>query len=103
MSLAAEATGASKRIKSSLGKIFAFIAKSPTCSLNHTFQFLFGSDSIACIRGRRIFVAMRCRGQIRQNELRRGLNVLASGESREGVQRFAFGTGRHGNFGKSDR
>lgn len=38
--------------------------------------------------------------QARQNELRHGLDVLASGESREGAQRFASGTGRHGNFGK---
>lgn len=41
--------------------------------------------------------------QARQNELRRGLDVLASGESREGAQRFASGTGRHGNFGKPDQ
>jgi enoyl-CoA hydratase len=38
--------------------------------------------------------------QARQNELRRGLDVLASGESREGAQRFASGAGRHGKFGK---
>ncbi|HKD82109.1 MAG TPA: crotonase/enoyl-CoA hydratase family protein [Candidatus Angelobacter sp.] len=36
--------------------------------------------------------------QARQNELRGGLDVLASGESREGAQRFASGTGRHGSF-----
>lgn len=38
--------------------------------------------------------------QARQNELRGGLAVLASGESREGAQRFASGTGRHGDFAK---
>ena len=37
-------------------------------------------------------------GQARQNELRGGLAVLASGESREGAQRFASGAGRHGSF-----
>ena len=40
--------------------------------------------------------------QARQNELRGGLDVLASGESREGAQRFASGAGRHGSFGKKD-
>lgn len=39
--------------------------------------------------------------QARQNELRHGLDVLASGESREGAQRFTSGTGRHGSSGKS--
>jgi len=38
--------------------------------------------------------------EARQNELRRGLEVLASGESREGAQRFASGSGRHGEFEK---
>lgn len=38
--------------------------------------------------------------QARQNELRGGLDVLASGESREGAQRFASGAGRHGSFEK---
>ncbi|HKV93651.1 MAG TPA: crotonase/enoyl-CoA hydratase family protein [Candidatus Angelobacter sp.] len=38
--------------------------------------------------------------QARHNELRRGLDVLASGESREGAQRFTSGAGRHG---KSDQ
>lgn len=32
----------------------------------------------------------------RRNELRHGLQVLASGESRAGAQRFASGAGRHG-------
>jgi enoyl-CoA hydratase len=32
------------------------------------------------------------------NELRRGREVLASGESREGAARFASGKGRHGSF-----
>jgi len=41
--------------------------------------------------------------QARQNELRHGLDVLASGESKEGAQRFASGTGRHGKFGKPDQ
>jgi enoyl-CoA hydratase len=36
--------------------------------------------------------------QARQNELRGGLGVLASGESRAGAQRFASGAGRHGSF-----
>jgi enoyl-CoA hydratase len=36
----------------------------------------------------------------RRNELRHGLQALASGESRAGAQRFASGTGRHGSFGK---
>jgi enoyl-CoA hydratase len=36
----------------------------------------------------------------RQNELRGGLGVLASGESRAGAQRFASGAGRHGSFEK---
>ncbi|HEU4415997.1 MAG TPA: enoyl-CoA hydratase-related protein, partial [Candidatus Angelobacter sp.] len=34
----------------------------------------------------------------RRNELKHGLRVLASGESREGAQRFASGAGRHGSF-----
>lgn len=38
--------------------------------------------------------------QARQNELRHGLKVLASGESRAGAQRFASGAGRHGSFEK---
>jgi enoyl-CoA hydratase len=32
------------------------------------------------------------------NELRRGLEVVNSGESREGATRFAAGAGRHGSF-----
>jgi enoyl-CoA hydratase len=40
--------------------------------------------------------------QARQNELRGGLDVLSSGESREGAQRFASGAGRHGRFEKKD-
>jgi enoyl-CoA hydratase len=31
-----------------------------------------------------------------RNEFRRGARVLASGEAREGAQRFAVGAGRHG-------
>jgi enoyl-CoA hydratase len=38
--------------------------------------------------------------QARRNELRHGLGVLASGESRAGAQRFASGEGRHGNLDK---
>jgi enoyl-CoA hydratase/carnithine racemase len=38
--------------------------------------------------------------EARRNELRRGLDVLASGESRAGAQRFASGAGRHGSFEK---
>ena len=41
--------------------------------------------------------------QARQNELRRGLEVLKSGESGEGARRFASGAGRHGSFDKKDR
>jgi enoyl-CoA hydratase len=41
--------------------------------------------------------------QARQNELRHGLEVLASGESRAGAQRFASGAGRHGTFEKKGR
>ncbi len=33
-----------------------------------------------------------------QNELRRGCSVLESGETHEGVKRFAKGAGRHGAF-----
>ncbi|HEY7404099.1 MAG TPA: crotonase/enoyl-CoA hydratase family protein [Candidatus Angelobacter sp.] len=40
--------------------------------------------------------------QARQNELRGGLSVLASGESRQGAQRFASGAGRHGSFARKD-
>ena len=32
-------------------------------------------------------------------ETRLGLEVLASGETREGAARFAAGKGRHGDFG----
>lgn len=39
--------------------------------------------------------------QARQNELRHGLDVLASGGSKEGAQRFTSGAGRHGSFGNS--
>ncbi len=39
--------------------------------------------------------------QARQNELRGGLAVLESGESREGAQRFASGAGRHGSFAQT--
>lgn len=38
-----------------------------------------------------------------RNELKHGLKVLASGESRAGAQRFASGAGRHGSFGKRTR
>lgn len=33
-----------------------------------------------------------------RNELRRGLEVIASGETRQGARRFAGGQGRHGSF-----
>jgi enoyl-CoA hydratase len=36
----------------------------------------------------------------RRNELKHGMKVLASGESRAGAQRFASGEGRHGSTGK---
>jgi enoyl-CoA hydratase len=36
----------------------------------------------------------------RRNELKHGLQVLASGESRSGAQRFASGEGKHGKFRK---
>jgi len=36
--------------------------------------------------------------EARQNELRHGVKVLDSGESRSGAQRFAAGAGRHGKF-----
>ena len=36
--------------------------------------------------------------EARRNELRHGLKVLASGESRAGAQRFASGEGKHGKF-----
>jgi enoyl-CoA hydratase len=36
----------------------------------------------------------------RRNELKHGLKVLASGESRAGAQRFASGEGKHGKFKK---
>jgi enoyl-CoA hydratase len=41
--------------------------------------------------------------EARRNELKHGLQVLASGESRAGAQRFASGVGKHGSFkdGKS--
>jgi enoyl-CoA hydratase len=38
--------------------------------------------------------------EARRNELKHGLQVLASGESREGAQRFASGVGKHGDFKK---
>lgn len=38
--------------------------------------------------------------QARQNEVRHGLEVLASGESVRGASRFASGAGRHGSFAK---
>lgn len=41
--------------------------------------------------------------EARRNELRRGLEVLASGESTEGARRFASGAGRHGSFKKKDK
>jgi enoyl-CoA hydratase len=34
----------------------------------------------------------------RRNEVKHGLQVLASGESRAGAQRFASGEGKHGKF-----
>jgi len=36
----------------------------------------------------------------RRNELKHGVQVLASGESRAGAQRFASGEGKHGKFKK---
>jgi enoyl-CoA hydratase/carnithine racemase len=36
--------------------------------------------------------------EARRNELKHGLRVLASGESRAGAQRFASGVGKHGEF-----
>jgi|ERR1051326_1320257 enoyl-CoA hydratase len=36
--------------------------------------------------------------EARRNELKHGLRVLASGESRAGAQRFASGEGKHGKF-----
>jgi enoyl-CoA hydratase/carnithine racemase len=38
--------------------------------------------------------------EARRNELKHGLRVLASGESRTGAQRFASGEGKHGEFKK---
>jgi enoyl-CoA hydratase len=38
--------------------------------------------------------------EARGNELKHGLRVLASGESRAGAQRFTSGEGRHGKFKK---
>ena len=36
--------------------------------------------------------------EARRNELKHGLQVLASGESRAGAQRFTSGEGKHGSF-----
>jgi enoyl-CoA hydratase len=36
--------------------------------------------------------------EARQNELRHGIKVLKSGESRQGAEKFARGAGRHGKF-----
>jgi enoyl-CoA hydratase len=36
--------------------------------------------------------------EARRNELKHGLEVLASGESRRGAQRFTSGEGKHGRF-----
>jgi enoyl-CoA hydratase len=36
--------------------------------------------------------------EARRNELKQGLQVLASGESRAGAQRFTSGEGKHGSF-----
>jgi enoyl-CoA hydratase len=38
----------------------------------------------------------------RRNELKRGLSVMASGESVAGAARFASGAGRHGSFKKDE-
>src|SRR5262249_13691276 len=38
--------------------------------------------------------------EARRNELRRGMEVLASGEAARGAGRFASGAGRHGSFQK---
>ena len=40
------------------------------------------------------------REEARRNELRHGLRVLSSGESRAGAQRFTSGEGKHGEFKK---
>jgi len=40
----------------------------------------------------------RTRDEALINETRRGLDVIASGETRDGAQRFARGAGRHGRF-----
>jgi enoyl-CoA hydratase len=37
--------------------------------------------------------------EARQNELRHGIEVLKSGESRQNAEKFARGAGRHGKFG----
>src|SRR5689334_13330319 len=37
-------------------------------------------------------------GEARRNELKHGLQVLASGESKSGAQRFTSGEGKHGSF-----
>jgi enoyl-CoA hydratase len=37
-----------------------------------------------------------------QEETRLGLEVIRSGETREGASRFAAGAGRHGDFGRGD-
>jgi enoyl-CoA hydratase len=36
--------------------------------------------------------------EARRNELKHGLRVLASGESRAGAQQFSSGVGKHGSF-----
>ncbi len=38
----------------------------------------------------------------KSNELRRGLAILASGESKAGAARFSAGAGRHGSFADTD-
>jgi enoyl-CoA hydratase len=38
--------------------------------------------------------------QALQEETRLGLEVIRSGETREGASRFASGAGRHGDFNK---
>jgi enoyl-CoA hydratase len=41
--------------------------------------------------------------EARRNELKHGLQVLASGESRAGAQRFTSGEGKHGSFKNQPR
>jgi len=56
-----------------------------------------------CMRGDRMSVYEQWSmtwEEARRNELKHGLQVLASGESRAGAQRFTGGVGKHGEFKK---